>query len=506
MSGKKIRRVGGTMNITSQGDYTMYATENDITLNAANKVQFKGTQGGTQLGNYNPPPEKKNTILKKFLVHFIRHKDYKGEYGFDWLREEYLYPIETVTHNNNAVAINAAKPLCLDTAKLKAEYKKDVLNPIQPYGVAYYPAWLSIFPNTTTAQFAHGSTMHKNGVNLDVQIDQLEELLNDGTIISFECTEPHIKISPKTIGIADVIAGGKKTRTINGKTIKYYKLPQKINIKCEGGVLKAHAQIKVFATLDKQKEEVGKLMLYKNNVIPKMEIVMINLITKTGSKTSIQKDLIADYEYNFKRAGYNQALIRSEVTVYNDFDINTLPATDADVQRFKSHYTSGSISVDTDVFLNDAVKLYNKFGKFNAGTGGIDGSGNKKTYLFFTELSASGGTRGNASCEYGSHTKPAVWGNAFIVYKDGLINRRTILHEAAHSMGLQHTFSAGSLSDGLAAPALTFYQGYTDNIMDYTWQQGTGNDNPYNGKDQMRSFFKWQWDALRTDRSLIHRY
>ena len=57
---------------------------------------------------------------------------------------------------------------------------------------------------------------------------------------------------------------------------------------------------------------------------------------------------------------------------------------------------------------------------------------------------------------------------AYAIFKDGLTNRRAILHEAGHSMGLQHTFSRGDPSHGLSSPPHTFYQGYTDNIMDYT--------------------------------------
>lgn len=39
--------------------------------------------------------------------------------------------------------------------------------------------------------------------------------------------------------------------------------------------------------------------------------------------------------------------------------------------------------------------------------------------------------------------------------------------------------------------------------MDYLWKYD-GTDNPY--KDNMTSFFKWQWDKMRTDNSLITLY
>ncbi len=48
--------------------------------------------------------------------------------------------------------------------------------------------------------------------------------------------------------------------------------------------------------------------------------------------------------------------------------------------------------------------------------------------------------------------------------------------------------------------------------MDYTWQAGnyangqlySSGANKYKGK--MFSFFKWQWDIMRKDRSLIQNY
>lgn len=86
--------------------------------------------------------------------------------------------------------------------------------------------------------------------------------------------------------------------------------------------------------------------------------------------------------------------------------------------------------------------------------------------------------------------------------------KRTVIHECGHSLSLPHVFQEGSY-----AGKHTFYHGYTDNYMDYTWQRGPNNAsgrktssgrNVHEGN--MYSFFKWQWDTLRTDRSLIFSY
>ncbi|MFK7050959.1 hypothetical protein FLACOL_02466 [Flavobacterium columnare] len=144
--------------------------------------------------------------------------------------------------------------------------------------------------------------------------------------------------------------------------------------------------------------------------------------------------------------------------------------------------------------------LYNKYGKFKV-TGGIDGNANKKTYLFFTTLSA-GNTLGICSL------KSNVWGNLYVVFNSALLHDHTIVHECGHSLSLPHVFQTGNSAKH------TFYHGYTDNYMNYTWQKGApvpggggfygSGDNKYKGK--MYSFYKWQWDIMRGDRSLIFNY
>jgi hypothetical protein len=503
MGGKYIEQAGGSISEIVQNDYTVYA-EGSIITNAKKGINEVGEDSGVSFGSPADAPPVKNKILKKFLINFKRPDDYKGTYGFDWLRDEYIYPIVTIANDNNNKPLNAPTPLCLDIIKLKQEYKKDVTNIISPYGKDYYPAWLSIFPHTTTAQFAHGSSMHKEGISLDIEVEEIESLISDDTIITFECSSPFVKISPKSLRLSQFVKSGKQTKALGAaKKKNYYLLRNTITVKCEGGVLAQHQDIKVFASLEKQKAEIGKLMIYKNNVIPKMELVMVNVITNPNSLNAIQNQRIKTYEFDFKEAGFNQALIRSEVVVYDSFDIGSLPPMDIDVANFKTNFI-GKATVYSAAVQKEIVKLYNRYGKFKP-NGDIDSNATKRTFLFFTEMNASG-VRGITSCINGDIKTSFQWGNAYVIFKDGLTNRRAILHEAGHSMGLQHTFSDGDVSHGLKPPPHAFYHGYTDNIMDYTWQVVTNAANPYDAKDKMRSFFKWQWDILRNDRSLLLNY
>jgi len=442
---------------------------------------FRVSESGNTDNSIEVPVLQRPATLKKFLVNFRRPDDYQGKYGFDWLRDEYVYPIKTVSNNNNGTPLGTPIALCKNTAALKTEYGvTDVKNPISPYGKQYYPAWLSIFPHTTTAQFAHGSRMHKTGVDLDIEIEEIEALVDDNTEILFESGNSVLKIEPSKLKLKDLI-GSKKTKNLGGAVNRnYFLAKKKVNIKCTEGTLTSHEEIKVFAKLGSQKEEVGKLMVYKNNVIPKAEIVAINVITGSGSAS-----LRNDYQYLFKNQSFNQALIRAEVKVDTKFDINRLPATDTDVINFKANYINTTSNIGTSnssSFKADLIALYEKFGKHAPSGGlGIDTNSNKRTYLFYTTIRAeTSGSRVQGSCSAKFNTNTAgvvtsiTWGNAYVVYSTALNAKRTVLHECAHSFSLTHVFQETSPRITVQSPHI-FYKGFTDNIMDYVNQVGKFN-------------------------------
>lgn len=450
-------------------------------------------------------PDTENALLKKFLVNIRRPDDYMGEYGFDWLRDEYIYPIEMVQFDYDGTPINSNVPICRDPQNIKNEYKsKDVLNPITPYGEDYYTSWLSIFPDTTTEEFSHGSRMHENGIDLDIEIEELEPLINDDTEIVFQVNNQYIKIVPEKIRLSELLSN-KITKNLGNSTREYYRTSKMINVKCEGGALSSHEEIKIFAQLEGEKEEVGKLMVYKNDIIPKAEMVVVNVVT--GSPATLS----GDYQYAFKFQSFNQALIRAEVKVDTRFDINSLPSGDFDVIQFKSNYinAAGNIGANgADGFLRDLKTLYERYGTHSPRNNAlIDSNNNARTYLFYTSIIAQTNfqngryqrTDGIATADLSnfSNCSCVKWGNAFTMFGTALIDNYVVVHEAGHSLSLPHAFE-----EGFPKPHV-FHKGFTDNVMDYI-QKVDGSANPFTGK--MVSFYKWQWDVMRSDRSLIFNY
>ena len=500
---------------------------------------------------FNPPRassligQASTSCMRKFTIHFRRPKNlkqkkdappYKGEYGFDWLRDEYIYPIEWVFYDevydmNNPLPINKYKELSLNPENLKTEYLEGIIDPIKPHGQDYYPAWLSIFACDVQGNNADaGSDMHKDGVYLDLQLDEIDTIIDDETEIFFEPSDPCLKITPEKISISEFLKTSRKDRELNGDTHKpviyYYLLENAVKIICQGDTLKQHGKIKVFAKRGPTKIEVGRLMVYKNNQIGKAKIVVVNVITKDNNNKKVIPQSHSSLKSLYNNHCFNQALIQAEIETIEDFDLVELAkdSNDYDVKSFLhdindyNDYMNGSrvinsvfgkreIKIEADKEIRDRLcKLYDKYGKNLPKNPEypkkpekflkINDGKHYKTYLFFTEISPFYADTGQGDTYGMAYVQGSDWGNMTVIYKKGLTDDYTIMHETAHSFSLSHTFEELSETE--------FYQGYTENVMDYYKYELPNRKKESDGqyKNKMYSFFKWQWDLIRKDQSI----
>ena len=112
---------------------------------------------------------------------------------------------------------------------------------------------------------------------------------------------------------------------------------------------------------------------------------------------------------------------------------------------------------------------------------------------------------GGETCGKMTSSHVMEWGNGLVIFQSGLKDRHIIIHEAAHTFTLPHTFEPSSKYSS-ANNKYIFYRGYTENVMDYDAYLISDDplaydQNKYNG--QMYSFFKWQWDLMRKDKKSI---
>jgi len=378
-----------------------------------------------------PPP----LSSKKFLVHFRRPSNYKGEFGFDWLRDEYIYPITSVNGIN--------KELSLDIPKLKTEYKTtDVTNPISPYQKDYYSSFLNIMLNQE--------------VTLDIEVEELEALsLPDATEIIFESSNPKLTITPARIPLSTLIAGTKLGGTT---TREYYSAVNQVKVKCDGQAFTKNEQIKVFAKLVdngvESKKEVGKMMVMKNSDQAKYTI-NVYVIKAFMSDNPLYSESVIDTEFAkigglaglekyLNENSLNQGLIQVKLidkknlkTLKIDLSTSTFNLAnkgfntmnskpDKEYEDLKGIITNPSptkFEVDSgksvDLFNKQSNKLYG-FDKENC------------ILLYLCPLTTK--DAGGSSYTYPLNNKHCI------IFGKNLYDSQSYAHEIAHTLGLEHTF------------------------------------------------------------------
>lgn len=482
--------------------------------------------------------------LRDFLIHFRRPTltKYNGLYGFDWLRDEYVYDYLKVIENQNSetqLYRGDVHELIKEYTRFKSSDTADVkeLANIKPTnGEPYVPAWLSITPMNST-------TLKGVPVDLHLQVDQENsdddsELTNDGTIIEF-ITSPSITITPNSINLGDLIKGGRlPPKTLNSsnnvfqsKTIHRYR-DESTTFKIESNVkdnLPGSIQIK--ARLKGIERIVGLLMIYPN--IPKTcEIVPYKFSSVLGNTSVTVPQYLEDY---LAQTLLRQACITSKIEkikLLNIADLKQqyekLQKTDFTMNRgialrlidsFLTQYPSPSVrdltESEADAFPDDLAKVMAGILRETINDSSIDGlyidsDNHKKTFLVFTNYYNSA-TAGMATWDYKEiHNQSCnseqcyidEAGNLGVMYKyDGSkYHALTTIHELGHTLGLPHTFETSSSAKH------QFYQGYTDNIMDYNDKldpSGINQDIQLNEfYENNLASFKWQWDIIRNDRSI----
>lgn len=456
----------------------------------------------SQKSNGNTGPSDPFKVLRisrrEFTVHFRQPEDMAGRYGFDYPRDADRYPISFIDQDSNGSRIQKFQKLFKgNISNLKDIYLKDAMYSPLLHKYNYLPAWLAIFPHTTSSVYRGGSSMHKDGVKLDIELQQLigdtsKLSASKYTKLEFVSSNPSkLTASPSSMSIKDFINRGHKTTIVdkaNKKTRKDYILKRAILVKgVKNQLLSKHESISVYAISANSKDLVGELMVHKNSQTYKADLVLVPTKTFTG----INKKALESIEWYLKYKSFNQALIRAEIKTEEPFDLNKFD-TNTDIESYIKHAKTNSHTSESA--SDGIITAYDKYGlgkhKDKGGNSlSINQTGHKKTYIFLLDFDITG-LNGRAPPDYS--TGKFAFGNVVLIFKSGLSNYETLVHEIAHSLGLPHIFEPSF------ANQYKFYQGFSDKVMDYTWQLGTGNDNP----NSRISFARYQWYLMQKDPSI----
>lgn len=319
-----------------------------------------------------------SNCIRNFTVQFRRPYEigmppdnYNGEYGFDWVRDEYIYPLLSIGGKKDTVMDLLGAPRLVH-AQLYKVFNHNVDTRINiPY--RYFPSWLYIF--ATDCKGVYGSEeINKQGACLDIEIhqeyveyndgediDEKEALTDNGTVLQFEASNDKIKISTfdnnqntKIIEepLSNFINSNRNFMKLGYEYDKFnnafdrnryfYKKKNAIKIICSGGMLDKNEHIIVKAIRNGcAPVVVGIIYIAQNKTIHTINIVEID-VKVNGEIIPKSKN----HELELRNKFFNQALTVFKVVKKEVFDLDLLSVSDTEVKDFVDKWWNKRLKSD----------------------------------------------------------------------------------------------------------------------------------------------------------------
>ncbi|WP_440067190.1 type VI secretion system tube protein TssD [Tenacibaculum discolor] len=431
----------------------------------ATATYFSSTKESTQL-KIEPKP--------KILVSFRPNDNWKGEFGFDWIRENdtslfrdtKFEDIISKQYKDSAHTI-----IEKDVNQYKGHFKKDS-SQYQKLKEKYYNGvkipWKKVTDaNGQQVEYTHYTEWMSLKKGKEAKVKIHIDVTDKGDYLLFEDNE-NFTISPKKIDIKN--KGGKK------------KLSDIVTIKCDKEFTTSQ-EIIIKAYKENQQEGVvaGKINVWANDASKhkqkKVVFVQVNTDINGSGVPNIpdatkEKDRI------------NKYLEQAYIQLHPDSVIVNLDlTTDADFSRFVKNNKIQKVSTPVaaipatattpskPAIPRESIVRYLKKQLKNIDAK-YDSPDFFKAFYF---------------AEHGYHPNGNLSGfsaaNADYVVVFKSANDQTAAHEFLHSLNLPHTFTNIEAS---ANAEFTYQYSKTDNLLDYS------HHNPRNNNNRC-SLFHWQW-------------
>ncbi|UZA16253.1 PAAR domain-containing protein [Moraxella bovis] len=196
--------------INSQTSFKEIIDDNRLAQYQKAREQYRQSKLQNNFANTQANDDK----LPKFTVHFRRPDDCQGGYGFDWLRDEYLYG----TDKSKQVYFGRKNDLITE---YRSYQRKELVNlsEIIQYGRPneYTPAWLNLFSPSKESKTSLSS------VELHLYFEQSDQdtpLTDDETLLIFRCSDG-LMVDTPTLTMSDALSNMTK-ESINCKNLTRY--------------------------------------------------------------------------------------------------------------------------------------------------------------------------------------------------------------------------------------------------------------------------------------------
>ena len=465
----RTRIVKGTMNISSDGDIEFHTFGGDLTFSAGGKNEWTSPQ--TIVGDYEPmelPNKTSIPIVKsKCLVEFRPHSNWKGEYGFDWIRtgdtgrsgdnplycilgryyipipnsggeidscgtpknvEEYDTPVNVTSEDYYSYKFIKDKEMFNRLTRTFSRFKITWKNPAKE--LPFYVVPILTLWKGRKATFSLKFEGKEKAKNITFEFEN--SFVEDKGYLTLE--RPKLDLNKISLENGNLNYLKKDCFTICCN--KEFDTPQKLLVKADGKLC-------------------GAMLILPNSYKVRREIKIVIIYTETS--ISDKKGELVGKEESLRNF-LNQAMIDPKITYEN---LVCKYKNKEENKKFKEectyfnkddgmYYLKG---MNMRTFENHILKFY--YEKF------------KDKYNDYYKIFLVG----ERSEKYEGFTE--VWNK----YSFCLLNadERTAAHEVLHSIGLDHTFEKNS-DDFI-------YEGQqTDNVMDY---QNNG-----------VALYQWQWKLI----------
>ena len=457
----RTRIVKGTYTKITNEEHNMYSQESIITK-AKKWISELGIEKGVSHGTPQSPPLTPQPI--KLIVHFRPNKDWKGEFGFDWVRQA-----DTKLFNDkkfkDIVAyqyLDSKYTKKLDKSdpnfvnKYDGSFKADetMFNTLKKEYKPYTIPWKTKKDKKTGKDIAEEYYIPWMSIIKDkeVKITFYAEIVEEADYLEFTKSD-YFTFTPKKIDIK-----GKKKVSLNDievtiKCVKEFTTDQTI-------------ELKAFKTAESITLEAiaGKLNVWANDASKhkKKDVVFIEIKTPPISSKKEEKPKIIDEKDRINQYLQQAYIQLSDSSVIVELDLTT-------DKKFSDFVTNNEIDSGKKSGGNKLqdylkMKLEDAFPK----------KFSKHFKAFYFAENGYNKNGGNTSGYSSSHA------DFVVVFKSK--NDQTAAHEFLHSMNLPHTFTN---KDSSGNALYTYEYSKTDNLLDYSHHGG--NDN------KRCSLFYWQW-------------
>lgn len=415
------------------------------------------------------PGDPKTRVPSKCMVHFRPASDWKGKFGFDWLRigdrgaEKYEPPL--LTGGFGLTAAKAKEEIKKEFPKLETEVKGK-----PDYRVPY----LNLFPPNSKESASPGDPQPPSEAKLDLLVtieDQAAESLKfrvgnlqDNDDLSGDLVIPDNDkyFDFELVGGTTIPASvGSHKATVKIKCLKKLDADVEINIYAltrePAGDLKAYV--------------AGKIIAGANGASSRKKIKFILVPVWTdvrGTGVAIKGSFTNKESENLRNALF-QAMIEGELLevpgLYLDLADNDdfKKTTSAGAKgRYYTTKKKGGLNQDDNTFFDSVKTIFLSEG---------DNDKYKDYFTIFT---------------FGERPYDFALGQVqdFNVHNLIVFPKRddcTVNHEGCHGLGLNHSFKEDPPEPGAK---FTFEEGKTDNVMDYTYDSSA------------LILWRWQWQII----------